>query len=57
MSIYSRTQIAELAERAATEQGTAAPNPFPAGTDAHDAFAASLEPYLVAQVGEVEQSA
>lgn len=58
MTIYSRTQIAALAERAAAQHGPAAPNPFPADTEAHAAFAASLERYLVAQVGEgVEQSA
>lgn len=58
MSIYSRIEIAELAERAAAQHGTAAPNPFPADTEAHAAFAASLDRYLVAQVGEgVEQSA
>jgi hypothetical protein len=58
MTIYSRTEIAGMAERAAAQHGDEAENPFPQGTAAHDAFAASLERCLVNQVGEgVEQSA
>jgi hypothetical protein len=49
MTIYSLTEIAGMAERAAAQHGTSAENPFPVGHPAHDAFAASLERYLLEQ--------